>query len=146
MAVNYQKNEVIIQQALDLQLERWESGEYFNAGKFDGFSKQYMGLAPPYGPTYDPKNLPDPRTSDKCTPSQDCWPSEDTWQTFNQTIGGNLIATTPTNQVCFDDPDSQTCQDALNGYKDAWFVGDQPGASMMRLWDCGMQADCCWYG
>ena len=103
-----------------------------------------MGTAPPRGS--DPYHLPDPMLSDKCTPSQDCWPSQETWQAFNQTIGGNLIATNPANQVCFDEPDGVECHDVQTRYTDAWFVGNQPGASMMPIWDCGMQDDCCWPG
>lgn len=47
----------------------------------------------------------------RCFPGDECWPEESTWQEFNQTIGGNLIATVPLGRPCHDpDYDAEQCE------------------------------------
>lgn len=36
----------------------------------------------------------------RCFPTDDCWPSPDTWDSFNVSIGGNLIANSPLAASC----------------------------------------------
>ncbi|KAL4802481.1 FAD-binding domain-containing protein [Aspergillus unguis] len=38
----------------------------------------------------------------RCFPGDHCWPSKETWNTFNDTIGGRLIETTPLGSQCHD--------------------------------------------
>ncbi|KAK0641980.1 FAD binding domain-containing protein [Cercophora newfieldiana] len=56
----------------------------------------------------------------KCFPGDSCWPSPAEWQSFNQSLGGKLIATVPIGSVCHDSAfgpyDAAGCE-ALRG---AW--------------------------
>lgn len=38
----------------------------------------------------------------KCFPGDECWPSTSEWSSFNETLGGKLIATIPLAAVCHD--------------------------------------------
>lgn len=38
----------------------------------------------------------------KCFPGDECWPSMSEWSSFNDTLGGKLIATVPLAAVCHD--------------------------------------------
>jgi hypothetical protein len=36
----------------------------------------------------------------RCFPGDECWPSVSKWSSFNETLGGKLIATVPLAAVC----------------------------------------------
>jgi hypothetical protein len=38
----------------------------------------------------------------RCFPGDTCWPSSATWETFNKTVGGQLVATVPIASLCHD--------------------------------------------
>ncbi|CAG9954859.1 unnamed protein product [Clonostachys rosea f. rosea IK726] len=38
----------------------------------------------------------------RCMPGDSCWPTTNEWNTFNATVGGNLIATVPIGSPCHD--------------------------------------------
>jgi hypothetical protein len=40
----------------------------------------------------------------RCFPGDECWPSVSKWSSFNETLGGKLIATVPLAAVCHDSP------------------------------------------
>ncbi|KXS93458.1 hypothetical protein AC579_3495 [Pseudocercospora musae] len=40
----------------------------------------------------------------RCFPGDDCWPTLQEWAAFNQSVNGNLIATTPLGAPCHDSP------------------------------------------
>lgn len=42
----------------------------------------------------------EPDAKCRCFPGDECWPGESTWQEFNETVGGNLIATVPLGSPC----------------------------------------------
>ena len=82
--------------------------------------------------------------ADKCTYKSSCWPSDTDWQAFNATIDGMLIMPRPLQATCFDKRLSAECLETFTKYTDAYFIDDIPGASMTPLWDCGLDAKCCW--
>ncbi|KAK4622346.1 FAD-linked oxidoreductase ZEB1 [Fulvia fulva] len=55
-----------------------------------------------------------------CVPGHECWPSEDTWTTSNDTLGGNLVAPTPSAAPCHDsafgDYKATTCSQLQEGW------------------------------
>ena len=50
----------------------------------------------------------------------------------------------PLQAPCFKKPHSAACLTTYAKYTDAYYVGKCPGASMTPLWDCGLEAECCW--
>ena len=43
---------------------------------------------------------PHPAASCRCMPTDACWPTRDDWASFNSSLGGNLISTTPLASPC----------------------------------------------
>ncbi|KAF2724761.1 FAD/FMN-containing isoamyl alcohol oxidase MreA [Polychaeton citri CBS 116435] len=60
------------------------------------------------------------QTACRCYPGDDCWPSAYEWATFNDTIGGKLVATVPLAAPCHNDRfaayDNTTCSALQDGW------------------------------
>lgn len=66
--------------------------------------------------------IADSIASCRCFPGDSCWPSSDIWSSFNATIGGRLILSTPIAALCH--LDNFTHYDAVGCEKlqDTWFL------------------------
>lgn len=64
-------------------------------------------------------------TDCKCFPGDDCWPSSDKWSSFNETLGGKLIATIPLAAVC---------HDANNDHPDWPAYDEEACAQLQKRW------------
>ena len=53
-----------------------------------------------------------------CFPGDACWPNTNLWSSFNSTVGGRLIATTPISSVCHG---ATYRQDECERLRDNWF-------------------------
>ncbi|CAG8975654.1 hypothetical protein HYALB_00008413 [Hymenoscyphus albidus] len=65
-------------------------------------------------------------TSCRCFLGDACWPSSTSWQSFNSSIGGNLIASVPIAAVCHDYSTSNSSAttfdaNACQSLEDSWF-------------------------
>ena len=57
----------------------------------------------------------------RCFPGDPCWPSTEDWITFNKTLGGKLIATTPIAAVCHYDPFEHYSNESCDALRENWF-------------------------
>ncbi|KAI9713955.1 MAG: hypothetical protein M1820_000685 [Bogoriella megaspora] len=83
----------------------------------------------------------------KCFPGDPCWPTLSEWQTFNETIGGKLIATIPLASVCHDDQWGSFDAEACSELQDRWFSPEthwQTSSSAMAPFFANMSCDP-WY-
>ncbi|KAG0251230.1 hypothetical protein DFQ27_008910 [Actinomortierella ambigua] len=72
----------------------------------------------------------------RCLPSQACWPSVSTWTTFNQTVGGRLIATTPAARECREPYYNKAkCDEIQENYTSVVWRQNQPGAIINHNWE-----------
>ncbi|KAF9978348.1 hypothetical protein BGZ73_002731 [Actinomortierella ambigua] len=72
----------------------------------------------------------------RCLPGQSCWPSDATWSSFNQTVGGRLIATYPVARECHEPfYDKATCDDIKQGYIWDHWRQLRPGAIQQVNWE-----------
>lgn len=56
----------------------------------------------------------------RCFPGDECWPSQNTWETFNETVKGHLIDTTPIGSVCHGSAfDLELCSALRTNYHNA---------------------------
>ncbi|KAF9976917.1 hypothetical protein BGZ73_007534 [Actinomortierella ambigua] len=77
-----------------------------------------------------------PRLQCRCQPDQACWPSASTWSSFNQTVGGRLIATTPPARECHQPHyDEAKCAQIKMGYFNDRWRQLQPGAVQQTNWE-----------
>ncbi|KAF9164761.1 hypothetical protein DFQ26_001070 [Actinomortierella ambigua] len=84
----------------------------------------------------EPPVAPRPRLVCRCQPDQPCWPLPDTWSSFNQTVGGRLIATTPVSRECHQPfYDEAKCAEIKKGYKHDRWRQLQPGAVQQTNWE-----------
>lgn len=89
-------------------------------------------------------------TKTYCTPLQKCWPKAADWASFNQTIGGHLIAVKNWQDPCFVKPNGfnlAACTAVKLGYTDGTTRGDQVGATQVDNWsycyfNAGLVGDC----
>ena len=63
----------------------------------------------------------------RCFPGDECWPSVSKWSSFNETLGGKLIATIPLAAVCHDasntHPDWPSYdEEACSQLQQRWYV------------------------
>ncbi|KAI0380260.1 putative alcohol oxidase [Hypomontagnella monticulosa] len=66
-----------------------------------------------------PRELRPNTTACRCYPGNSCWPAPSVWATFNKTVGGRLVATTPLATVCHGDQyDEAACQNLRN----EWYI------------------------
>ncbi|KAG0222340.1 hypothetical protein BGW41_006061 [Actinomortierella wolfii] len=77
-----------------------------------------------------------PRHQCRCLPDQPCWPSASTWASFNETVGGRLIATTPVARECHEPfYDQAKCDEIKKGYSYDRWRQLQPGAVQQSNWE-----------
>ncbi|KAK5995391.1 FAD-linked oxidoreductase hmp9 [Cladobotryum mycophilum] len=64
----------------------------------------------------------------RCTPGDKCWPSEETWKSFNTTISGKLIKSTPIAESCYPGPakNLDTCAFVDQMWTDQDFQTEKP--------------------
>ncbi|KAG0236152.1 hypothetical protein BGW42_004036 [Actinomortierella wolfii] len=77
-----------------------------------------------------------PNSQCRCLPDLPCWPSTSVWSSFNETVGGRLIATYPVARECHDPfYDEAKCSEIKQGYfYDRWRQL-QPGAVQYTSWE-----------
>ena len=83
--------------------------------------------------------------ADKCTPNDSCWPSPGEWARLRDDLQGQLLMDVkPYYDPCFQDADSQLCQERLNQTSVAYYRDDIPGSMMMPVFECNIDtAECC---
>ncbi|KAF9970056.1 hypothetical protein BGZ73_007349 [Actinomortierella ambigua] len=82
----------------------------------------------------------------KCQPHDPCWPTPSTWSSFNATVHGRLIATTPVAQPCYPSSPSYnpaTCATVQKGYYYEDWRQQQPGAFQYTNWEVGQDGQGC---
>ncbi|KAF9166503.1 hypothetical protein DFQ26_007685 [Actinomortierella ambigua] len=85
-----------------------------------------------------------PRLKCKCQPNQRCWPTPSTWATFNATVSGRLIATTPVARPCYRPSYNATaCAAVQQGYHYETWRQQQPGAFQYTNWELGPNGQGC---
>ncbi|TLD25653.1 hypothetical protein PspLS_06299 [Pyricularia sp. CBS 133598] len=64
----------------------------------------------------------------RCTPDQDCWPTVETWSSFNNSLGGSLIKTTPLPLPCYlgSNQDADACTAVLQNFTNETFQAGHP--------------------
>jgi hypothetical protein len=65
----------------------------------------------------------------RCFPGDECWPSASKWSSFNETLGGKLIATVPLAAVCHNS--NSSCPD--------WPAYDEEACSQLQQRWCVIQ-------
>ena len=61
-----------------------------------------------------------PKEQPRCTPSDSCWPSYEEWDQLNDDLDGQLLTDVkPYMYPCFQDSESELCQERWAGYLDA---------------------------
>ncbi|PRP82750.1 hypothetical protein PROFUN_09835 [Planoprotostelium fungivorum] len=77
-----------------------------------------------------------------CRPYQPCWPTLSQWAAFNQSIGGNLFATTPIGSPCFltsPDYSNASCTFVRSQYMNPYYRQSHYGAMEYTNWEtCGL--------
>ncbi|MBI3827438.1 MAG: FAD-binding oxidoreductase [Candidatus Rokubacteria bacterium] len=74
-------------------------------------------------------------------PLDPAWPSATAWDRLNQDVGGRLMRVPPPLAACENAADSTPCHDTINGLKNPYNIGDQPGATQTSGWvDAWMSA------
>jgi FAD/FMN-containing dehydrogenase len=74
-------------------------------------------------------------------PSDPAWPSPAAWDELNRAVGGRLVKVEPPLAACASGTDSTACRDMLKALRNAFFIGDQPGATQSTGWaDAWMSA------
>ncbi|KAI1393360.1 FAD-binding domain-containing protein [Hypoxylon trugodes] len=65
----------------------------------------------------------------RCSPSEPCWPTTADWESFNKTIGGALIKTTPPGSVCYpSEPNysAEACEGVISNWTADNFHSSDP--------------------
>jgi len=71
----------------------------------------------------------------RCFPGDECWPNQSNWQTFNATVKGRLIDTTPIGSVCHGSTfNSELCSALRTNYNDAEVHYQSSSSVMAPFW------------
>lgn len=67
-------------------------------------------------------------------PGDPLWPSEESWEKLKREVGGQLIEVQFPLAACSSSPGSPKCQEILRQLQNAYYIGDQPGATQTTGW------------
>ncbi|KAG8711699.1 hypothetical protein FRC08_015569 [Ceratobasidium sp. 394] len=71
-----------------------------------------------------------------CTAKDKCWPSPSTWSSFNNSIGGRLVAPRPPAWPCHDpNYDEAACAEVKANWNDSFWRASQVGAMEGLVWE-----------
>jgi len=88
-------------------------------------------------------SIADAKNRRRCSFGDPCWPDDDTWQTFNASIGGRLIRSTPPAAVCHTEHfNAEQCSAAKENWFNSFWRTNQTGAYAGIVWEMGERGRC----
>ena len=67
-------------------------------------------------------------------PGDAAWPSDALWDRLNRAVDGHLFKVRPSLDPCREAPDAQACRAIFKGFKNPYFVGDDPSLTQTTGW------------
>src|ERR1700753_2638034 len=72
-----------------------------------------------------------PKPLRRVRPGDPAWPGADRWEKLRAAVDGNLLEVTPLFGTCARSATNVSCEEARQGLRNPFYLGDQPGGTQV---------------